>query len=179
MSAMQERQRQAAGTEAAPATADGAAAATGRVYGKRAKAAFRLVTGVHAALYRLTGGRFGGRIRRSPVLLLTTTGRKSNQERTVALLYLADGDDLAIVASYGGGARHPAWWLNLQANPEATVRIGRRALRVRARQAGPEERARLWPKLVEMYAGYDGYQRATSREIPVIVLRPIPGPASR
>ncbi len=154
------------------------AAPSGRAFGKGAKALFRFFTGAHAALYRLTDGRLGDRIRRSPVLLLTTTGRKSGKERTVPLLYLTDGDDLVVVGSYGGGAQHPAWWRNLQANPEATVQVGRRTLRVRARGAGPEERARLWVRLVEMYPDYATYQRSTSREIPVIVLHPEPVSAS-
>jgi deazaflavin-dependent oxidoreductase (nitroreductase family) len=80
---------------------------------------------------------------------------------------------LAIVASNGGAKQHPAWWLNLQANPGATVEIGDRKLRVRAEQASSEEKERLWPKLVEMYGSYEDYQRRTEREIPVVVLHPV------
>ena len=110
---------------------------------------------------------------KSPVLLLTTTGRKTGEERTTPLLYLADGEDLVVVASNGGAPKHPAWLLNLRANPEATVEVGGRKLRVRAREAGPEEKERLWPKLVEMYGSYEDYRRRTDREIPVVLLEPI------
>jgi deazaflavin-dependent oxidoreductase (nitroreductase family) len=133
----------------------------------------RVVGRAHSSLYRTTDGRFGGKMFGAPVLLLNTTGRKSGQRRTTPLLYLRDGEDLAIVASNGGAPRHPAWFLNLKANPEATVELGDREVRVRAEEASPEEKARLWPRLVEMYPGYEGYQEKTDREIPVVVLHPI------
>jgi deazaflavin-dependent oxidoreductase (nitroreductase family) len=132
-----------------------------------------ILTKVHTALYRVSGGKVAGRVFKSPVLLLITTGRKSGVERTTPLLYLEDGEDLVIVASYGGAPKHPAWWLNLKANPEAAVEIGDRRLRVRAEQASPEERERLWPRLVAMYGSYEDYQRKTEREIPVIILHPV------
>ena len=135
----------------------------------------KMITQAHSSVYRATGGKVGGRMFRSPVLLLNTTGRKSGAERTTPLLYLQDREDIAIVASNGGARQHPAWYLNLRANPEATVEIGDRKLRVRAEQASPEERERLWPKLVEMYGSYEDYQRRTEREIPVIVLHPVNG----
>lgn len=111
----------------------------------------------------------------SPVLLLITTGRKSGRERTVPLLYLRDGEDLVVVGSNGGAATHPAWWLNLRANPEAIVEVGDQKLRVRAKKADPEEKDRLWPKLVAMYPSYEDYQRRTDREIPVVLLKPAGG----
>jgi len=122
-------------------------------------------------VYRVTNGKAGGRLAGGPVLLLTTTGRKSGRERTVPLLYLPDGENLVIVGSNGGTATHPAWWLNLRSNPEATVEIGGWKMRVRAEEAGPAEKERLWPSLVEMYGGYEGYRRRTDREIPVVILR--------
>ena len=109
----------------------------------------------------------------APVLLLNTTGRKSGQRRTTPLLYLRDGEDFVVVASYGGAPRHPAWFLNLKANPETMAELGDREVRVRAEEANPEEKARLWPRLVEMYSGYEGYQSKTDREIPVVVLHPV------
>ena len=109
----------------------------------------------------------------APVLLLTTTGRKSGKKRTIPLLYLEDGVNLVVVASNGGAPRHPAWWSNLCANPEATVEIGHRELRVRAREASPEEKERLWPRLVAMYGPYQSYRRRTDREIPIVILRPV------
>jgi deazaflavin-dependent oxidoreductase (nitroreductase family) len=124
-------------------------------------------------LYRASGGRLGGRIRSgAPVLLLTTTGRKSGKRRTTPLLYLEDAGNYVVIASVGGAPRHPAWYLNLLANPMATIEVGRRKLAVTARTATPEERARLWRLAVQMYPGYDDYQARTSREIPVVILAP-------
>jgi len=109
----------------------------------------------------------------APVLLLTTTGRKTGKRRTIPLRYLEDRENLVLVASNGGAPTHPAWWLNLRADPEATVEIGRRRLRVRAEEASPEEKERLWPKLVAMYGPYESYRRRTDREIPIGILHPI------
>ena len=82
---------------------------------------------------------------------------------------------MVVVGSNGGTATPPAWWLNLMAQPEATVEVGARKVRVRAEEAGPEEKARLWPKLVAVYGGYEDYRRRTDREIPVLVLHPAEG----
>ena len=127
---------------------------------------------IHEFWYRMTGGLIGGRVGGRPFLLLTTTGRKSGRPRTTPLLYLRDGEDLVVVASFGGNDRHPAWWLNLERNPEAEVQVGNEKKRVRAEKAKAEERSRLWPLLVDLYANYDQYQKGTRREIPVVVLRP-------
>jgi deazaflavin-dependent oxidoreductase (nitroreductase family) len=105
-------------------------------------------------------------------LLLTTKGRKSGEPRSTALLYLEDGDRLVVVASNLGSDHAPAWWLNLEANPDAEVAIGTEERRVRAREANEEERAALWPRLVEYYGGYDAYREDTDRHIPVVVLEP-------
>jgi deazaflavin-dependent oxidoreductase (nitroreductase family) len=88
------------------------------------------------------------------------------------LLYLRDGADIAIVASRGGSDATPAWWLNLKANPATTVQIGRKRLPVVAREATADEKARLWPRLVEMYPDYAVYQTRTERQIPVVILSP-------
>jgi deazaflavin-dependent oxidoreductase (nitroreductase family) len=149
-----------------------AAKLRGRLYTRPIQTAQRAVTSLHSFLYRATNGRAGGRLAGGLVLLLTTTGRKSGRERTVPLLYLSDGHDLVVVGSNGGAATHPAWWLNLRANPEATVEIGGWRTRVRAKKASREEKERLWPRLVDMYSGYEDYQRRTDREIPVVILRP-------
>jgi len=134
----------------------------------------RLLTALsraHVALYRVSGGRVAGRIAGGgPVLLLTTTGRKSGKHRTTPLLYLEDAGRYVVIASVGGAPKHPAWYLNLLANPAATIEVGRRKLAVSATTALAEERARLWPLVVEMYAGYDGYQAKTTREIPLVIL---------
>jgi deazaflavin-dependent oxidoreductase (nitroreductase family) len=147
----------------------------GRPYGKAITAAQRTVTKLHSFIYHATNGKVGGRMAGGRVLLLTTTGRKSGRERTVPLLYFRDGEDMVVVASNGGTASHPAWWLNLMTNPEATVEVGGRKVRVWAEEAGSEEKKRLWPELVEMYGGYEDYRRRTDREIPVVFLHPVNG----
>ncbi|BDT92583.1 nitroreductase [Nocardia sputorum] len=130
-------------------------------------------------VFRRTAGHVGGRWRigagfRKPVptLLLEHRGRKSGKLFTAPLLYLVDGDDLVIVASQGGLPNHPQWYFNLLAHPAAMVQIGAEQRRVRVRVATPEERKRLWPSLVALYADFDAYQSWTEREIPVLILRP-------
>jgi len=147
--------------------------ARGRPYNAAIATPQKWVTKIHASLFRATGGKVGGRLVGSPVLLLVTTGRKSGLQRTTPLLYLDDGDRHVIVASNGGAAKHPVWWLNLQANPEATVEVAGRKTRVRATEAQGEERARLWKRLVRMYGPYESYRKKTDREIPVILLEPV------
>lgn len=151
--------------------------ARGRAYTPAIAAAQKWVTKLHVAAYRATEGKIGGRMMNSPVLLLLTTGRKSGKERTTPLLYLRDGVNYIMVASNGGTAGDPAWWLNLQRDPEAIVEVGGRTLRVRAEEVKGEEKRRLWTRLVEMYPLYESYQRRTDREIPVISLRPVEGGA--
>jgi deazaflavin-dependent oxidoreductase (nitroreductase family) len=140
--------------------------------GSLQRRAFGGLVWAHVHAYRLTGGRIGRRVRGVDVLLLDHVGRKSETKRTSPLLYIEDGDDLVIVASRGGSRRHPAWWLNLRDSPQTTVQVGGERREVVAHQATPEERARLWPRLVEVWPDYDAYQRRTSREIPVILLSP-------
>ncbi len=135
----------------------------------------KLVSRVHVALYRASGGRIGGRFKVAPVLLLTTTGRKTGKRRTTPLLYGEDAGRYVIVASVGGAPKHPAWYLNLRGNPEATIQVGGRKLEVHADTASPDERARLWTLMTQMYPGYDDYQAKTSREIPVVILTPAAG----
>jgi deazaflavin-dependent oxidoreductase (nitroreductase family) len=133
---------------------------------------FRIFGGMHRGVYRLTGGKVGGKIGKASVLLLTTTGRKSGQPRTQPLLYTLAGDGYAVIASKGGAPQHPLWYLNLQANPCAEVTVGRETRPMRARDAQGEERERLWRALAELYHGYDKYAQKTSRQIPVVVLEP-------
>jgi len=135
------------------------------------------VMGVMARLntwaYRLSGGRLGGRFPGgAPVLLLTTTGRKSGQSRTTPLLYLVDGKRYVVVASKGGMSHDPLWFKNLEAHPHAEVEVGNRRMEMTAHRATDTERAALWPKLVAMYAGFDAYQARTERSIPVVILTP-------
>ena len=138
-----------------------------------ARLAWKLGSGAHAGVYRATGGKLFGRMGKSPILLLNTVGRKSGKKRTSPLLYAMDGEDFVIIASKGGASAHPAWYLNLMANPEATVEIEDREVRVRAEEADSEEKSRLWQKMVEMYPAYDAYQEKTEREIPLLILHPV------
>jgi deazaflavin-dependent oxidoreductase (nitroreductase family) len=132
----------------------------------------RRIGKLNVPVYRITGGRIGGKVGRAPVLLLTTTGRKSGQQRTAPVVYLADDDRLVVIGSNAGNARPPAWSLNLKANPDAEVEVGRKRQRVRARVAEGEERADLWRKHNGQYAGFDDYEARTDREIAVFVLEP-------
>ena len=143
-----------------------------------ARLAWKLGSGAHAGVYRATGGKVFGRMGESPILLLNTVGRKTGRKRTSPLLYVMDGEDFVIIASKGGAPTHPAWYLNLKANPDATVEVGDRKVRVRAEEVDSEEKVRLWQKMVEMYPTYDDYQRKTKREIPLLILRPAEGGAS-
>jgi deazaflavin-dependent oxidoreductase (nitroreductase family) len=135
-------------------------------------AGLRATGRLNVPLYRLSRGRLGGQIADAPVLLLTTTGRKSGEPRTVPVVYLDDGERLSVIGSNAGHGRTPAWSLNLQASPEAEVEIGRRRQTVRARVAAGEERAELWRKHVEQYSGFDEYEARTDRDIALFVLEP-------
>ncbi len=132
----------------------------------------KMMSAMHLFWYRLTGGAIGGSFAGRPILLLTTTGRKTGQPRTTPLQYLEDGENMILAASNGGNPRHPVWWLNLESNPGAEVRVRNDRKPVRAEKAEGEERERLWKLVVEMYSGYEEYQKTTQREIPVVVLRP-------
>jgi deazaflavin-dependent oxidoreductase (nitroreductase family) len=123
-------------------------------------------------LYRLSGGRLMGKVNEAPVLLLTTTGRKSGQRRTAPVVYLADGESYVVIGSNAGHSRTPAWSLNLQANPEAEVEVGRSRRPVRARVAAGEERAELWRRHNVQYSGFDEYEARTDRDIALFVLEP-------
>lgn len=124
-------------------------------------------------LYRMTGGAIGGKMRGASVLLLTTIGRKSGQARTIPLTYFKEGSAYMIVASYAGQPKHPAWFLNLQSQAEATIQIMRQQIRVKAETANPERRRELWERLVKEAPGYAEYQKRTTREIPIVLLYPI------
>jgi F420H(2)-dependent quinone reductase len=135
-----------------------------------------LFTGAHVALYRRTGGNMGGTMSGMPILLLTTTGRKSGRQRTTPVMYLKDGPAYVITASNGGSDHPPAWWLNLQNHPSATIQVGSQILAVEATQAGAEEKRRLWATLVGRAPRFEGYQKRTQREIPMVLLRPVTEP---
>jgi deazaflavin-dependent oxidoreductase (nitroreductase family) len=130
----------------------------------------RSVGKMNVPLYRASRGRLGATWGRAPVLLLTTTGRRSGQQRTAPVVYLADGERLVVIGSNAGNERAPAWALNLKDNPACEVEVrGRRRL-LNSRVADGEERAELWRSMNEQYAGFDDYDQRTSRDIPVFVL---------
>jgi deazaflavin-dependent oxidoreductase (nitroreductase family) len=131
---------------------------------------WKLRTGAHVAAYKLTRGRLGGKSSGAPALLLEHVGRKSGQHRTNPLICRPDGESLIVIASKGGIEKHPAWYLNLMANPETYVWWQGRKRHVRAREAAGAERDRLWARMVEVYPAYAAYQRRIERQIPVVVL---------
>lgn len=135
----------------------------------RQKQLEQLVTQTHTALYRATGGLVGGWMI-APVLLLTTTGRRTGQPRTTPLTFFPQGENFIVIASYGGGPAHPAWWSNLERLPEAEVQVGPFRISVRAREAEGEERERLWRRVRTWMPIYAWYQSRTDRRIPVVVL---------
>lgn len=135
-------------------------------------AGLRIVGKLNVPLYRLTRGRLFGRVGGSPVLLLTTVGRRTGQSRTAPVVYMPHGDSYVVIGSNAGHARTPAWSLNLQAEPEAEVELAGRRLPVRARVAEGDERARLWRAINEQYRGFDHYDARAGREIAVFVLDP-------
>ena len=135
----------------------------------------RALSRIHARVYRISKGRILERVVGMPVLLLTTTGRESGKPRTATLTYLRDGADLVVIGSFGGSDLPPAWWLNLQREPRASVLIGGTTAKVTARAATSEEHDRLWPLVIETYPGYARYQERTARPIPVVMLTPEKG----
>ena len=131
---------------------------------------------VHRTMLKVSGGRWGWSFGSMPVLELTTVGRRSGQKRSVMLTSpIQEGDVLVVIASRGGDDTHPAWFLNLQANPDVEVTLKHEPTRsMVATVADADERARLWPKVVAKAKNYGGYQQKTDREIPVVLLTPKP-----
>ena len=124
-------------------------------------------------IYRKTDGRLGGTfLQGAPVALLTTTGRKTGEPRVSPLLYLREGERIVLIASKGGAAQNPLWYLNLKANPKVSVQIKDEVLHLTARDATEEERSHYWPKMAAMYSSFDDYQSWTDRVIPVVICDP-------
>lgn len=126
----------------------------------------------HVRAYRDTGGEVGYLWNGVPTLLLTATGRRTGRKLTSPLIFGRDGDDYLIVASMGGAPRHPQWFLNLQANPDAEIQVKDETLAVVAHAASGAEKPRLWQIVTGVWPNYDVYQSRTDRDIPVVVLRP-------
>lgn len=133
----------------------------------------RVLTSLHIASYRATGGVIGHRLGPLPNLLLTTTGRRSGKLRTIALTYIRTEDLLALIASNFGSRTAPQWFRNLQEQPEATVQLKRQQWVVRARLTTPDERARIWAKALTIWPAWSGYAARAQREIPIVVLEPL------
>ena len=138
------------------------------------RVAIQWMAGANTVAFRLSRGRVAGQVPGgAPICLVTTTGRRSGRPRTVPLLYLARGaDEIVLVGSRGGMSAHPAWYLNLRADPRATVDIGTSRRQMVARLATATERAELWPALTSVYPRFEIYQRRTARLIPVMILVP-------
>ncbi|MGW0551616.1 nitroreductase family deazaflavin-dependent oxidoreductase [Streptomyces altiplanensis] len=124
-----------------------------------------------AELYEESGGTRGITMQGAPCLLLDYVGRRSGITRRTVLIYGRDGDDHLIVASKGGSDKHPLWYRNIQENPDVRLRVGTERFPARAETLSPEEKARVWPHLVDVFAPYESYQKKTSRDIPVVRLR--------
>ena len=124
----------------------------------------------HVRVYRETDGEQGYHWRGTTILLLSTTGRRSGEQRTTPLIYCADGDTWVVVASKGGSPEHPDWYKNLEADPDAEIQVKRDRIPVTARTASGAERIRLWQLMTEAWPAYDNYRERTDREIPVVVL---------
>lgn len=130
----------------------------------------KMLSTLHAVLYRATSGSIGRRLVNNDILLLTTTGRSSGEPHTVPLLYLAADERTIVIASYGGRDAHPEWYRNLLSEPAASVQIGGRTRDVVATTMASLERAEWWPRIVDAYRDYAVYQSRTDREIPVVWL---------
>lgn len=134
----------------------------------------RLTSRLHRRIYRRSDGRRGAFVGRNkrPVALLTTTGRRTGARREWPVLCLAADDCFVVVASNAGRERHPAWYLNAQANPSCELQIGPDRFPVTARDATADEARELWPRLHDMYPRFASYQEQTHRALPVVILEP-------
>jgi deazaflavin-dependent oxidoreductase (nitroreductase family) len=136
------------------------------------KSFFRIFMALHIFFYRLTSGKFGGKVQGLPVLLLTTRGRKTGKMRTIPLGYFKEDGGYVITASNAGFDTHPAWYHNLRSNPRATIEINDQRYEVRAEIAADGQRDQLWTRLITLAPGYANYEKRTSRKIPLVILRP-------
>ena len=126
----------------------------------------------HVDRYVATNGEEGHDWEGTQTLILTTIGRRSGEPRPQPLIYGTHGDAYLVVASKGGAPQHPAWYLNLDANPDVEIQVKGEKMRARARTATPEEKAELWPIMTREWPPYDEYQQKTDRDIPVVIIEP-------
>lgn len=134
---------------------------------------FRTFTRIHIFFYRLTGGKFAGKVQGLQVLLLMTTGRKTGKIRTTPLGHFEYGGGYVIIASNAGFDTYPAWFHNLKSNPQATIQVGNEWLDVKAEIAEADMRNQLWAQLIKLSPSYANYAARTRREIPMIILHPV------
>lgn len=134
----------------------------------------KVINTLHRTLVNVSKGKIGGKIGGMPAVVLTTTGRKTGEKRQSMLTApIVDGDRIVLIASYGGGPKHPQWYLNLTADPNVQIAVsGGPTKNYIARTADATERAQLWPQVTAAYKGYAGYQEKTDREIPVVLFDP-------
>ena len=144
-----------------------------RVWFAARGSAMKAIGVAHLALFRASAGRIGRTFRGGAVLLLTTTGRRTGEARTWPLVYQRTGDDIVVVASAAGAPRHPSWYHNLRANPEVRVQVGERTVTMLARTAKGADRSQLWERFVQQFPSLARYQELATREIPVVVLKPV------
>jgi len=134
---------------------------------------FRFFMAIYVYLYRLSGGKFGSQVQGLPVLLLTTTGRRTGKKRTTPLGYLEHEGSYVVTATNAGFESQPAWFHNLKSQPQVALQIGNKQLTAVAEPANPTLRQQLWAQFVEKAPGYGAYPARTTREIPVVLLRPV------
>jgi deazaflavin-dependent oxidoreductase (nitroreductase family) len=134
----------------------------------------RIFSKFHGGLYRFSRGRIATKIGNLQIIMLTTTGRKSGKKRVVPLASIPTGKEYMIIASYGGNSLHPAWFLNLRENPNIEIQIGTRITKAKAAivEKADDRYQQLWQKATNIYHGFDNYQKATSRNIPIVIIKP-------
>jgi len=134
----------------------------------------RIISKIHGYMYSGSGGRIGKKLGNQDIILLTTIGRNSGKKRNVPLAVIRHEDKYLVIGSFGGSPVHPAWFLNIESNPDVQIRLGRAVINYRASiiRKLDDDYEKLWDKAVNVYQGFDSYKRATDREIPIIVLTP-------
>jgi F420H(2)-dependent quinone reductase len=132
---------------------------------------FRQFMRMQVFVYRRSSGKRMGTLRGMPVLLLTTVGRKTGKQRVTPVMYMREGNDFVVTASNNGRDKQPGWFLNLMAHPQITIEVAGTSKSMTAVLASAEEKERLWHQLVERAPFFDGYQKSTTRDIPMVILR--------
>ena len=132
----------------------------------------KLFAGLNATVYRMSNGRFMGKMGSSDICVVRMQGARSGKWRDIPLMYVPNGAGVILVASLGGAPKHPVWYYNLVAHPDIDVQVKQNTLKLRARLASAEEKAAVWPRCVAAYPPYESYQKRTTRDIPVFICDP-------